>query len=110
MIWRGRALRSRKSPTSLPRTGSSCSPTLLTSCWRQSRKIRSKEDSREPTEDFSAGIARHHCESDDRRLAVARKHATLVAARRHALDRNRRKQVAGIALYFRREEPPDKPT
>src|ERR1700681_4091326 len=82
---------------------------LLTSCLLQLRRIRSRKGSREPTEDFPAGDACDLRESDDRRLAIARKHAAFVAARCHALDRQRRSPVAGVARHCRRADCPARP-
>ena len=76
-----------------------------TSCWLRSRRALSKKDrSREPTEDFPAGIAGRNGEGDDRRLAIGRQDAAFVAARCNALDRQRRSQLAGMARYRRRAD------
>ena len=74
------------------------------------KNTQSEKDSREPTEDFPAGIACHDRESDDRRLAVARNDPAFVEARCHALDRQRRGPLAGMARHCRRADRPARPT
>ena len=79
-------------------------------CGGERARSRKDKNSREPTENFPAGIAGRERESDDCRVAVGRQDAAPVAARCNAVDRRRRGQLAGLARHCRRADRAARPT